>query len=162
MESITIPIDFNFERPITMARDQLDPEAAIDHILDLIVFTPTGACVADPEFGFEYWNHEFANINIREFNNYAIGFEDTSCEPQGLSRQQCEESLRTSIIAYVPNLLSPIVKVELEPILEVRHRKRKSKYTMNILISGSIPQGLGVNRQYEKKISFMVEPIARH
>lgn len=161
MENIAIPLSFNFDRQVSIERKSLDQDAAIDNILDLIVFTPTGACAADPEFGFEYWNHEFSNINVREFNNYAIGFDEMSSDPGCLSRQECEDSLRASIQAYVPNLLNPIVKVELEPILEAHHGKRQSKYAMKVFISGSIPQGLGINRQYEKRISFMVEPIAR-
>lgn len=36
-----------------------------------------------------------------------------------------------------------------------------SKYEMRILITGFLDDGLGIMRPYEKRISFMVEPIAK-
>ena len=36
----------------------------------------------------------------------------------------------------------------------------QSKYEMCVTISGAIDDGLGITRAYEKRIAFMVEPIA--
>ena len=136
-------------------------ESCIDNILDLIVFTPRGSFSADPDFGFEYWNHEFSNINVREFNNSYIGMMEDATTLNDISRRQCEASLKESIMAYEPRLLNPEVKIELEVNDKIRGKNSQSKYEMRILISGLIDDGLGITRQYEKRISFMVEPVAR-
>lgn len=156
-----IPLNITFGSVPVLSRETGDIESCIDSIIDLIVFTPKGSFSADPEFGFEYWNHEFSNINVREFNNSYIGMMSNLQSFNGISRRQCEASLKESILTYEPRLLKPEVKIELEINQKISRRNSQSKYEMKILISGAIDDGLGVTRQYEKRIAFMVEPIAK-
>lgn len=156
-----IPLSINLSQSPQLEHDSGDLDSCINNILELIVFTPKGTFSADPEFGFEYWNHEFSNINVREFNNSYMGMVSDSQLLNDVSRRQCECSLRESIIAYEPRLLDPEVKIELEINNKIRTRKSQSKYEMRILINGSIDVGLGIARPFEKRISFMVEPTAK-
>lgn len=155
-----IPLNINRGKSSVLKKEG-DTEACIDNFLDLIVFTAKGSFSADPEFGFEYWNHEFSNINVREFNNSYIGIMSNNQSSNDISRKQCEASLLKSIVSYEPRLLKPEVKIELEINGKIRKRNSQSKYEMKILISGFIDDGLGITKQYEKRISFMVEPVAK-
>lgn len=156
-----IPISIDFSESPVLEQENGDLEKSIDSILDLIVFTPKGSFIADPDFGFEYWNHEFSNINVREFNNNYLGMVTNVRTLNDISRMQCEDSLKESILNYEPRLQQPVVRVELEINAKKNRKSMPSKYEMRILITGSLDDGLGVTRPYEKKISFMVEPIAR-
>lgn len=155
-----IPLSINFSSLPILEQESGDIEKSIDCILDLIVFTPKGSFIADPDFGFEYWNHEFSNINVREFNNNYLGMVSNVKTLNEISRKQCENSLRESIICYEPRLHQPDVKVELN-INKKSRKSMPSKYEMRILITGFLDDGLGIMRPYEKRISFMVEPIAK-
>lgn len=146
----------------SLEKESGELESCINSILDLIVFTPKGTFCADPEFGFEYWNHEFSNINVREFNNSYIGMVESDQTLNDVSRKQCEISLKDSIIAYEPRLINPEVKIELEINDKIRKRKSQSKYEMKIMISGSIDDGLGILKPFEKRISFMIEPTVKN
>ncbi len=146
----------------SLEKESGELESCINSILDLIVFTPKGTFCADPEFGFEYWNHEFSNINVREFNNSYIGMVESVQTLNDVSRKQCEISLKDSIIAYEPRLINPEVKIELEINDKIRKRKSQSKYEMKIMISGSIDDGLGILKPFEKRISFMIEPTVKN
>ena len=146
----------------SLEKESGELESCINSILDLIVFTPKGTFCADPEFGFEYWNHEFSNINVREFNNSYIGMVESVQTLNDVSRKQCEISLKDSIIAYEPRLINPEVKIELESNDTIRKRKSQSKYEMKIMISGSIDDGLGILKPFEKRISFMIEPTVKN
>lgn len=147
--------------PPALEKESGELENCINRILDLIVFTPKGTFSADPEFGFEYWNHEFSNINVREFNNSYMGMVADTQSLNDVSRRQCELSLKESIMAYEPRLINPEVKIELEINDKIRKKKSQSKYEMKILIIGSIDDGLGIVRLFEKRVSFMVEPTAK-
>lgn len=157
----SIPLAINALDFHSLEKENGELENCINSILDLIVFTPKGTFIADPEFGFEYWNHEFSNINVREFNNSYMGLMADSQLLNDVSRKQCELSLKESIIEYEPRLINPDVKIELEINDLIRENKSQSKYEMRIMISGSIDDGLGIARPFEKRISFMVEPIAK-
>lgn len=156
-----IPLSIHHDASPCLEKESGDIEKCIDNILDLIIFTPKGSFCADPEFGFEYWNHEFSNLNIREFNNNYLGVMSSTTMPLSISRRQCEESLKASIREYEPRLHQPDVKVELDLNSKTIKNKMQSKYEMRITITGFIDDGLGVSRTYEKRIAFMVEPIAR-
>lgn len=158
---ISIPLDITLTPIVSIGRESGDVEKSIDNLLDLIVFTPKGAFSADPEFGFEYWNHEYSNIDVREFNNSYIGMMSDICALNDISRRQCEESLLQSIQIYEPRLLHPEVKIVLEPGTSSRRKKSPSKYEMRVIVTGFIDDGFGVGRQYEKRISFLVEPMAK-
>lgn len=157
----SIPLSINMTSPPALEKESGELENCINRILDLIVFTPKGTFSADPEFGFEYWNHEFSNINVREFNNSYMGMVADSQSLNDVSRRQCELSLKESIMAYEPRLINPEVKIELEINDKIRKKKSQSKYEMKILIIGSIDDGLGIVRPFEKRVSFMVEPTAK-
>lgn len=156
-----IPLSINFSASPILEQESGDVEKSIDGILDLIVFTPKGAFIADPDFGFEYWNHEFSNINVREFNNNYLGMVSNVKTFNEISRKQCEKSLKESILSYEPRLQHPEVRVELDINDKKSRKSMPSKYEMKILITGSLDDGLGIMRPYEKRISFMVEPIAK-
>lgn len=157
----SIPLSINMTDSVTLDKESGGIENCINSILDLIVFTPKGTFSADPEFGFEYWNHEFSNINVRDFNNSYIGVVADSQSLNDVSRKQCELSLKESITAYEPRLLNPEVKIELEINDKIRKKKSQSKYEMRIMITGSIDDGLGIVKPFERRISFMVEPTAK-
>lgn len=157
----SIPLSINLTDIPELEKESGDAERSINNILDLIIFTPKGTFGADPEFGFEYWNHEFSNINVREFNNSYMGMVTDSQSLNDISRKQCELSLRESILVYEPRLMNPEVKVELEVNDKIRKRHSQSKYDMKITVSGSIDDGLGIVRPFEKRVSFMVEPTAK-
>ncbi len=159
-EFINLPLDIDLERVPALLREQASLEQRIDTVLDLIVFTPKGSFKADPEFGFEYWNHEFTNVNVSEFNNSYLGLLSDSSSPNEISRHKCEESLKESILAYEPRLERPQVQIEMDVSSRRRRGNKQSKYEMRILISGFIDEGLGISRPYQRRISFMVEPIA--
>lgn len=156
-----IPLSIDFSKSPVVEQNSGNIEKRIDSILDLMVFTPRGAFAADPDFGFEYWNHEFSNINVREFNNNYLGMVSNVKSLNEISRKQCENSLRESILHYEPRLLQPEVRVELDVNSKKNRKSIPSKYEMRILITGSLDDGLGITRPYEKRISFMVEPVAR-
>lgn len=156
-----IPLSINFSKSPVLEQESGDIEKSIDSILDLIIFTPKGTFSADPDFGFEYWNHEFSNINVREFNNNYIGVTSDVKTLNEISRKQCENSLRESIICYEPRLRQPDVRVEIDVNNKRSRKSMPSKYEMRIMINGSLDDGLGIMRPYEKRISFMVEPIAK-
>jgi len=158
----SIPLSIMMSDSPSLEKESGELESCINSILDLIVFTPKGTFCADPEFGFEYWNHEFSNINVREFNNSYIGMVESVQTLNDVSRKQCEISLKDSIIAYEPRLINPEVKIELEINDRIRKRKSQSKYEMKIMISGSIDDGLGILKPFEKRISFMIEPTVKN
>lgn len=159
-KSICIPLSISFDKTPLIKQEECSLENCIDKILDLIIFTPRGSFSGDPEFGLEYWNHEFSNINIREFNNSYIRLISTAGEMNEISRRECEESIRNSIMTYEPRLHHPTVKIGLNPCGNNQKKQQKSKYEMHITITGDIDDGLGVCRQYEKRFFFMVEPLA--
>lgn len=156
-----IPLSINFAKSPILEQESGNLERSIDNILDLIVFTPKGAFIADPDFGFEYWNHEFSNINVREFNNNYLGMVSNVRPVNEISRKQCENSLKESILCFEPRLHQPEVRVEMEINNKRTRKSMPSKYEMKILITGFLDDGLGVTRPYEKRISFMVEPVAK-
>ena len=156
-----IPLCIDASGIPALEKEEGVPESCIHSILDLIVFTAKGSFSAVPEFGFEFWNHVFLNIDVREFNNSYMGMMSDAHALNDVSKRQCEVSLRESILAYEPRLINPEVKMELEANDKIKSRRSQSKYEMKILINGFIDDGLGVLRPFEKRISFMVEPTVR-
>ena len=84
----SIPLSINVGQSPILERESGELENCINSILDLIVFTPKGTFSADPEFGFEYWNHEFSNINVREFNNSYMGMVADAQSLNDVSKKQ--------------------------------------------------------------------------
>lgn len=163
MRFISSPLSFeNSESSISIVRDIDDRIAMLDNLVELIVFTPKGSFVGDPDFGFEYWNHEYANVHYREFNN-----EQTGISSQGvyneITKKECQESIRQSLLTYAPQLKQVMVSMELNSAETERQRKKKvpSKYVVTIRVDGIIDDGLGTTSKYEKSVMFLMEPTAK-
>lgn len=151
------------DKTIQLIRHEADKILMLDNLIELIVFTPKGSFTADPDFGFEYWNHEYSNIHHRNFNNNlsGIGFEGLYND---ITKNECQESVRKSLEIYEPSLKHVDVSIELNPISEEKQYKRKkvfSKYEVSVRVLGVIDDGLGMVKQYEKRVTFLMEPTVK-
>ena len=134
----------------------------LDNLIELIAFTPRGSFLADPEFGFEYWNHEYSNIQYRAFNSGQGGVMGSKVG-QEVTKLECQESVRQSLMTYAPQLTNVDVTVELNAAQNTeRQQKRKvqSKHLVSIIVEGEFDNGIGTSR-YNKKIEFLLEPSAK-
>lgn len=87
MKFISTPLAFvRGEKSVTIARDIDERISQLDKLVELIVFTPRGRFMADPDFGFEYWNHEYSNVSEVQFNSNNAGKDNM--------KTRCEESVR--------------------------------------------------------------------
>lgn len=92
MNYIKTPISYA-EEQCFIERNLDDSVKMLDNLIELIVFTPRGSFNADPDFGFEYWNYEYANVHYKDFNNdqnnnYVNGLYSE------ITRQECQESIK--------------------------------------------------------------------
>lgn len=163
MKFASTPISFSSdESSISIIRDIDELISMLDNLVELIVFTPKGSFVGDPDFGFEYWNHEYSNVHYREFNN-----EQTGMLSEGLyneiTKKECQDSIRQSLSTYAPQLKQVIVSMELNSAEVANQRKKKvpSKYIVTIKVDGIIEDGLGTTCKYEKDVMFLMEPTAK-
>ena len=135
---------------------------ALDHFVELVVFTPRGSFLADPDFGFEYWNHEYANVHYREFNS---GHNNMAGEGlfNEVTKKECQESIRTSIESYYPWLRDICVSIELNATDNETERTRNthSKYCVTVVVEGTINEGGLATLDYRKEVSFFMEPTAK-
>lgn len=134
----------------------------IDNFIELIVFSPKGSFVADDDFGFEYWNHEYSNVHFLSFNhgqnvNYSNGIYNE------VTLKECKESIEKSLNIYEPQLKHVSVSIELGSIKTESDVRRKllSKYEVTIRISGMLDDGLGTLMPYNKNVSFLMEPTVK-
>ena len=67
MKFIKTPLTYENGSAV-IARSLDERIAMIDNFIELIVFSPKGSFIADDDFGFEYWNHEYSNVHFRSFN----------------------------------------------------------------------------------------------
>ena len=134
----------------------------LDNLVELIVFTPRGDFEADPDFGFEYWNHEFSNVHYREFNA-SQGTKKSGSLYNEITKKECEDSIKQSLAAYEPMLKNVGVSIELDAASQKQRRRRRvaSKYVVNVIVEGGIDDGLGVLRPYRKVVVFLVEPTVK-
>lgn len=134
-----------------------DEVARLDNLIELIVFTPRGSFTADPDFGFEYWNHEYTNVHLREFNNGQVSLS------ADVTRQSCEDSIRNSLAAYEPSLKQVDVSMELSILSRAAQSRRKtqSKYEVRVRVAGLLDAGLGTTRRYSKTVRFLMEPTVK-
>ena len=157
------PLTFdNTGTGIRIVRNLEDNILALDNLIELIVFTPKGSFSGDPDFGFEYWNHEYSNVQFRDFNNEQKGLSAMSLCNE-ISKKECEESIRQSLSTYAPQLKQVFVSMKLlSPETDNQHKKKiPSKYMVEITVNGDIDDGLGTGHQYEKKVLFYMEPTAK-
>jgi hypothetical protein len=147
-----IDLDRNIEEKVTR----------LDNLVRLIVFTPRGNFSADPDFGFEFWNHEFSNIRQREFNNDHTGMSSEALVSE-VTKKECEDSIRNSLAAYEPMLKDVFVRMELkivEPEKQIQTKVRH-KFLVKVIVEGNMEDGLGTSTRYEKEVSFLMEPTAK-
>ena len=160
MRFLSTPLQFT-DSGTKLRRDIDNRIMMLDNRVELIVFTPRGDFEADPDFGFEYWTHEFSNVHYREFNA-SQGTKTTSLYNE-VTKKECEDSIKQSLAAYEPMLKNVTVNIELNAASEKQRRKRRvaSKYAVNVIVEGGIDDGLGVLRPYRKVVVFLVEPTVK-
>lgn len=158
MEYLKSPLEFiNTPQALWLRRPVYDKLDMLDNLVELVVFTPRGSFDSDPDFGFEYWNHEYSNVRFREFNN------GQSIQGSGVSKQECEESVRRSLLSYAPFLEQINVAMELNALTRSEQARRRtvSKYEVIVRVEGSLDYGLNTERPYIKVIRFLMEPMAK-
>ena len=163
MDFISTPIEYNkTESSISINRDIEDKVKMIDNLVELIVFTPRGSFAADPDFGFEYWNHEYSNIHYRDFNNGHSVMSRLGLYNE-VTKIECQDSIKNSIETYEHQLKYVEVSIELNSVeLEKRLGKKIiSKYEVFVKVTGSLDDGLGTVNPYEKKVLFYMEPTVK-
>ena len=162
MNYIGTPIDFGGNPSLILPKRDIGSQTAmLDNLVELIAFTPRGSCSADPEFGFEYWNYEYVNIQYRTFNNGQIStmYDETHRE---ITKSDCQDSIKQSLSIYAPQLKNVNVSVELNPADAKRHYRKKvqSKHLVSIIVEGDLDGGISMNH-YKKKVEFLMEPTAK-
>ena len=161
MSFISTPLSY-MGPSLVLARNIEDSIAMLDTLVELVVFTPRGSFAADPDFGFEYWNHEFSNVHYHEFNINQTGSVSSGLRNE-VTRKECEDSIRQSLATYMPMLKNVSVSILLDSAFEKGgHRKKApSKYELNVVVNGSLDDGLGTRRPYSKAVVFFVEPTVK-
>ena len=163
MNFSSTPLSFNIsDTGISIVRDIEERISMLDNLVELIVFTPRGSFDGDPDFGFEYWNHEYSNVHYREFNNDQTGLSSGGLYNE-ITKKECQESIRQSLSTYAPQLKQVLVSMELNSAEAEKQRKKKvpSKYVVTITVEGIIDDGLGTTCKYKKNVMFLIEPTAK-
>lgn len=163
MKFSSTPLSFvTSDKNITIIRDIEEHISMLDNLVDLIVFTPRGSFEADPDFGFEYWNHEFSNINYREFNN---DYNSTSSEGlyNEITKKECQDSIRQSLAVYAPQLKNVNVAIEMNIASSDKQEQKKvlSKYLITVIVEAVIDYGMSTTVAYKKDVKFLIEPTAK-
>lgn len=145
-----------------IARSLEERVAMIDNFIELIVFSPKGSFIADDDFGFEYWNHEYSNVHFRSFNHGQNGTYSNGLYNE-VTLKECKESIEKSLSIYKPQLKQVYVSIELGSIKTENESNHKllSKYEVTIVITGVLDDGLGTIVPYKKEISFLMEPTVK-
>ena len=163
MNCISTPLTYHeSESGLKIERDLQNRKAAIDNLVELIVFTPKGSFLADPEFGFEYWNLEYANIHYRTFNNGQV-LMTVDGRYREITRAECQESIRQSLANYEPSLKDVSISIELNAASVERQRRKKvmSKHVVKIVVEGLLESGPGILSPYKKEVVFLMEPTIK-
>lgn len=161
MAFIKTPLTYEDNTGI-IARTLEERVAMIDNFIDLIVFSPKGSFIADDDFGFEYWNHEYSNVHFRSFNHGQNGTYSNGLYNE-VTLKECKESIEKSLCIYKPQLKQVNVSIELGSIKNGNESNHKllSKYEVTIIIIGVLDDGLGTIVPYKKEISFLMEPTVK-
>ncbi len=163
MRFVKTPLSFkDTDKSIELERNIEELISKLDNLVELIVFTPRGSFNADPDFGFEYWNHEYSNVNYREFNNGQSGMMSADVY-NDITKKECQESIRQSLAAYAPELKQVFISMELNTAGTDMQKGRKvqSKYIVTIKVEGTIDDGLGTTCNYHKDVKFLIEPTLK-
>lgn len=160
MSYISTPVTYTGST-LCLVRDITNIVTMLDNLVELIVFTARGSFAGDPDFGFEYWNHEFTNVHQREFN--ASQMRGLAGAMSEVTKAECEDSVRESLATYMPMLKNVTVNIVLEAAWDQgAHRKKiPSKYQLNVVVDGTLDDGLGTRRPYRKIVTFYVEPVVK-
>lgn len=164
MNHLRTPLTFKrLESTRIMERDLPERNAMLDNLIELIIFTPKGSFLADPDFGFEYWNHEYTNIHYKNFNSgqALMAFNRLHHE---VTKTECQESIRKSLNTYAPALTEININVELNTASEEgqKNGKARSKHLVKIIVEGSLKSDLGTSRPYRKEVVFLMEPTLKY
>ena len=161
MGYISSPISFvEHNNQIGILRDIEERITMLDNLIELIVFTPRGSFKADPDFGFEYWNHEYSNVNDTQFNNNNTGLD---CNNSESTKLKCQESIQQSISNYAPELKNVKISMKLSAADSEKQGRKKvlSRHMIVVEVRGFIEDGLGTSVEYAKDVIFFVEPTAK-
>lgn len=161
MAFIKTPLTYK-DNPGIIVRSLEERIAMIDNFIELIVFSPKGSFIADDDFGFEYWNHEYSNVHFRSFNHGQNGTYSNGLYNE-VTLKECKESIEKSLSIYEPQLKQVNVSIELGSIKTGNESNHKllSKYEVTIIITGVLDDGLGTIAPYKKEISFLMEPTVK-
>lgn len=161
MSFIKTPLTYENNTGI-IARSLEERVAMIDNFIELIVFSPKGSFIADDDFGFEYWNHEYSNVHFKSFNHGQNGTYSNGLYNE-VTLKECKESIEKSLSIYEPQLKQVNVSIELGSIKTENESNHKllSKYEVTIIITGVLDDGLGTIAPYKKEISFLMEPTVK-
>lgn len=156
MNYISAPVALvGSEEGVSILRDIDEQRAMLDNLVELAVFTPKGSFNADPDFGLEYWNEEYANVNDSQFNNNAQRDEYTLLS----TKERCEAGIAQNIIDYAPEQLKirdVFVNMSMSDDDDVLNSP--SRHKVVIFVSAKLDDGLGTTTDYVREVSFMVEP----
>ena len=166
---INIPLSYEgTEKNVQLNRQVADRIRMLDNLVELIVFTPRGSFQSDPDFGFEYWNHEYSNVHFRDFDNGQFGLKTTGLYSE-LTKKKCQDSIQESLAVYMPELKRVEVQIEIGPVsagtpslLEAKKKKVQSKYYVKVCVTGVLKSDLGTDIPYQKEIAFLMEPTVKH
>lgn len=157
MGYIKAPISYTKNNSLEINRGIVDRLAMIDNLVELIVFTPRGSFSSDPDFGFEYWEHEYSNVNFRDFNSGQNGAFANGLYNE-IKRRECQDSIKRSLEAYYSLLKQVDVSIELNNIDSEQRSRSISKYQVVVTVTGMLDEGLGTYTPYKKVIRFLMEP----
>lgn len=156
---VKTPIAYK-EQSLFLRRNLQDRWEVIDNLIELIVFTPRGSFPADSDFGFEYWNNEYSNVNFRDFNNGQNGALVNGLYNE-ITRKECQESIKRSLEMYDVLLKQIDVSIELRSVDSEQRKKITSKFQVVVKVTGLLEEGLGTFTPYKKEISFLMEPTVK-
>ena len=157
---------------LAIHRDFGESEDMLDNLVELVIFTPKGSFAADPDFGFEYWNHEYVNVPHDPFNNGHIQYLTSYTDAKGVERQkttrfvtksECQESIRRSLKIYAPQLEDVNIEIHLDNVGDEDQTKRKlhSRTMVKIIVDGVIREALLSRKDYHKEVTFLIEPTVK-
>lgn len=158
MNYIGTPLSFQeTEHGISIERSLENRRAMLDGFIELIVYSSCGSFNADPDFGLWYWEREYSNLNMSQFNS------NTPVDNREGFKQRCEQSIVRSLRTYVPEFRDVRVSMTLSPVGDERPGRRKvmSKHLVTIVIEGKMDNGLNTDAPYSKEVSFYAEPTAK-
>ena len=161
MNYIQSPISYLPDSTV-IRRTAEDQIAKIDNLIELIVFTPRGSFPGDPDFGFEYWNNEYTNVNFRDFNNGQNGAFVNGIYSE-ITRKKCQDSIKSSLETYMTDgkLKQIDVSIELQTIDSEQRKKVASKFKVVVRVTGMLDEGLETYAPYKTEISFLMEPTVK-